>query len=238
MNTATRKKHPIDVHVGKRLRSLRWMRGISQQELGSAVGIKFQQIQKFETGLSRISASRLYELGEALNVPIDYFYAGLKPSKPKPKMPDEGKADKGSDLSIAQIRTEVRRVYPQIQDRLAYMVQLVLEERSKFAILPIPNEPEALAEYEQEDKFLSTMQASLISVHDDLPPLASEEISEVEAEKIKDQLLKLAQLANQAVDYLDRDTGTYGGLYKVGLISGIAALLSIIPGVNFVGGAG
>ena len=49
-------KHPVDVHVGKRVRHRRWMVGMTQQQLGDIVGIKFQQIQKYETGMNRISA--------------------------------------------------------------------------------------------------------------------------------------------------------------------------------------
>ena len=71
-------KHPIDVHVGKRLRHRRWMVGMTQQQLGEKVGIKFQQIQKYETGMNRISASRLYEIAEALEAPVSYFFEGLE----------------------------------------------------------------------------------------------------------------------------------------------------------------
>ncbi len=70
-------KHPIDVHVGKRLRHRRWMAGMTQQQLGDAVGIKFQQIQKYETGMNRISASRLWELSGALGVPVSFFFDGM-----------------------------------------------------------------------------------------------------------------------------------------------------------------
>ena len=70
-------KHPVDVHVGKRIRHRRWMIGMTQQKLGDAVGIKFQQIQKYETGMNRVSASRLWELSNALDVPVSFFFDGL-----------------------------------------------------------------------------------------------------------------------------------------------------------------
>ncbi len=73
-------KHPIDVHVGKRLRHRRWMAGMTQQQLGDAVGIKFQQIQKYETGMNRVSASRLWELSGALGVPVSFFFDGMEDS--------------------------------------------------------------------------------------------------------------------------------------------------------------
>jgi transcriptional regulator with XRE-family HTH domain len=70
-------KHPVDVHVGKRVRHRRWMLGMTQQQLGDRVGIKFQQIQKYETGMNRISASRLWEIAEALNTPVNYFFEDI-----------------------------------------------------------------------------------------------------------------------------------------------------------------
>jgi transcriptional regulator with XRE-family HTH domain len=65
-------KHPIDVHVGKRIRHRRWMVGMTQQQLAGHVGIKFQQIQKYETGMNRVSASRLWDISAALSVPVAY----------------------------------------------------------------------------------------------------------------------------------------------------------------------
>ncbi len=70
-------KHPVDVHVGKRVRHRRWMVGMTQQQLADKVGIKFQQIQKYETGMNRISASRLWDIADALSVPISFFFEGL-----------------------------------------------------------------------------------------------------------------------------------------------------------------
>lgn len=70
-------KHPVDVYVGKRVRQRRWMVGMTQQQLADKVGIKFQQIQKYETGMNRISASRLWDISDALGVPISYFFEGM-----------------------------------------------------------------------------------------------------------------------------------------------------------------
>ncbi|WP_300528078.1 helix-turn-helix transcriptional regulator [Maricaulis sp.] len=67
----------IDLHVGKRLRRRRRLLGLTQQQLAESVGIRFQQIQKYECGANRVSASRLFELAEALDVPVQYFYEGL-----------------------------------------------------------------------------------------------------------------------------------------------------------------
>lgn len=70
-------KHPVDVHVGKRIRHRRWMLGVTQQQLADKVGIKFQQIQKYETGMNRVSASRLWDIADALDVPVAFFFEGL-----------------------------------------------------------------------------------------------------------------------------------------------------------------
>ncbi len=74
---ALKGKHPVDLHVGKRLRHRRWMIGMTQQQLANAVGIKFQQIQKYESGANRVSASRLWDLSQALSVPVSFFFEGL-----------------------------------------------------------------------------------------------------------------------------------------------------------------
>jgi len=71
-------KHPVDVHVGKRIRHRRWMNGTTQQQLAEQVGIKFQQIQKYETGMNRVSASRLWDIARALNVDVSFFFEGLE----------------------------------------------------------------------------------------------------------------------------------------------------------------
>ncbi|MCB6178156.1 helix-turn-helix domain-containing protein [Rhodobacter sp. Har01] len=70
-------KHPVDAHVGKRIRHRRWMVGMTQQQLADKVGIKFQQIQKYETGMNRVSASRLWDIADALGVQISFFFEGL-----------------------------------------------------------------------------------------------------------------------------------------------------------------
>ena len=70
--------HHVDVHVGKRVRHRRWLIGMTQQQLAQQVGIKFQQIQKYETGANRISASRLWDIADALDVPVSFFFAGLE----------------------------------------------------------------------------------------------------------------------------------------------------------------
>lgn len=71
----------IDVLVGQRIRARRYALGISQTELGEAIGVKFQQIQKYETGANRVSASRLWAVAEKLGVDVLYFFEGIRPAE-------------------------------------------------------------------------------------------------------------------------------------------------------------
>ena len=80
----------VDIHVGHRLRQLRTLRGLSQEKLGEAIGLTFQQIQKYERGANRIGASRLFDIAKVLGVEIAYFFE---------EMPD-----KVASLSPRQLR--------------------------------------------------------------------------------------------------------------------------------------
>lgn len=79
----------IDLFVGKRLRHRRRLLGLTQQALAVQIGIRFQQIQKYECGANRVSASRLFELSEALSVPVQHFYEGLSEHDPITGTPDK-----------------------------------------------------------------------------------------------------------------------------------------------------
>ena len=70
--------HPVDNFVGQRIRHRRWMVGMTQQDLAQKVGIKFQQIQKYETGANRVSASRLWDIGKAMEVDVSFFFEGYE----------------------------------------------------------------------------------------------------------------------------------------------------------------
>jgi transcriptional regulator with XRE-family HTH domain len=74
--------HPVDVHVGKRIRQRRLLLKNSQQQLSDQVGVKFQQLQKYEAGKNRVSASRLWDIANVLDVPVSFFFEGLD-AKPK-----------------------------------------------------------------------------------------------------------------------------------------------------------
>src|SRR5476649_1662967 len=69
--------NPIDAQVGNRVRIRRMLIGMSQEKLGDMLGLTFQQVQKYEKGVNRIGAGRLYEIARILGVPIDFFYEGV-----------------------------------------------------------------------------------------------------------------------------------------------------------------
>lgn len=69
--------HPVDTHVGAKVKSRRLMLGLSQEELAKSIGLTFQQVQKYERGTNRISVSRLIDIARALKTPLDYFTDGI-----------------------------------------------------------------------------------------------------------------------------------------------------------------
>ncbi len=113
-------KHAVDAHVGKRIRHQRWMVGMTQQQLAEKVGIKFQQVQKYETGMNRVSASRLWDIADSLGVGIGFFFDGLGGAKPAP-------ADKTADKEAAEL---VRSYYaiPEAQRRRLFDLAKALSE--------------------------------------------------------------------------------------------------------------
>jgi transcriptional regulator with XRE-family HTH domain len=70
----SRKPNPVDIHVGTRVRFRRMLLGMSQEKLGEKLGLTFQQVQKYEKGVNRIGASRLFDLSQVLGVPVQFFY--------------------------------------------------------------------------------------------------------------------------------------------------------------------
>jgi len=88
-------KHPVDAHVGTRIRHQRWVVGMTQQQLAEKIGIKFQQVQKYETGMNRVSASRLWDIAEALGVGVVFFFDGFGGEKlaPSPVTADKEAAE-------------------------------------------------------------------------------------------------------------------------------------------------
>ena len=114
--------NPIDVHVGARIRLRRTLLGVSQEKLAEAIGLSFQQVQKYEKGMSRVSSSRLVDMANALDVPIPYFFdemsaavSGQTPSElMKTKTRPEN--DQEQDPMARRETLELVRYYNRIQD--------------------------------------------------------------------------------------------------------------------------
>ena len=120
--------HPVDQHVGKRIRHRRWLVGMTQQQLADQVGIKFQQIQKYETGANRVSASRLWDIAQSLQVDISFFFEGIEG--------DEAQVEAGvapSDVLSDKEALELLRSYyaiPENQRRRLFDLARVLSDVS------------------------------------------------------------------------------------------------------------
>ncbi len=119
--------HPVDVHVGKRVRHRRWLIGMTQQQLAEQVGIKFQQIQKYETGANRVSASRLWDIADALEVPVSFFFEGLEEQEKR----DDGRTMLPADLMGDKEALDLVRSYyaiPENQRRRLFELARVLSD--------------------------------------------------------------------------------------------------------------
>jgi len=105
---------PVDVHVGHRLRQRRTLLCMSQEKLANAFGVWFQQVQKYERGANRISASRLHLLTKVLDVPITYFFEGLPQTLPERGTPIE--QPEGEERMTSRETLELVRAYYRISD--------------------------------------------------------------------------------------------------------------------------
>jgi transcriptional regulator with XRE-family HTH domain len=119
--------HPVDVHVGKRIRQRRWLVAMTQQQLAERVGIKFQQIQKYETGANRVSASRLWDIADSLDVPVSFFFEGIEPGGESAEKVDNIPADILGDKEALDL---VRSYYaiPENQRRRLFELARVLSD--------------------------------------------------------------------------------------------------------------
>ena len=132
-STGTGKPNPVDVHVGGRLRLRRTLLGMSQEKLGEAIGLTFQQVQKYERGANRVGASRLFDLSRVLDVPVGFFFdemsdevAARSPSQIRGM--SEEIEDFGPDPMIKRETLELVRAYykivdPQVRKRLFEMTK-------------------------------------------------------------------------------------------------------------------
>ena len=109
----------IDLHLGKRLRRRRRLLGLTQQQVAEGVGIRFQQIQKYECGANRISAARLWQLAQVLDVPVNYFYDGLNetPMRRERDGMGESREPRSGDVLVPKETQDLIRAYHQLGER-------------------------------------------------------------------------------------------------------------------------
>lgn len=127
--------NPIDVQVGNRVRIRRMLIGMSQERLGDLLGLTFQQVQKYEKGVNRIGAGRLFEVSRILNVPVDFFYEGLNaPDQPGMREPDASppvmefmSSGEGLQLSLAFMKIKDAKVRKRVLD----LVKSLAEEEEQ-----------------------------------------------------------------------------------------------------------
>ena len=111
------KPNPTDVHVGSRVRLRRTLLGMSQEKLGEAIGLTFQQVQKYERGANRVGASRLFDLSRVLDVPVSYFFEEMAPAGEARPAPGGEGADRGEpDPMLKRETLELVRAYYKIPD--------------------------------------------------------------------------------------------------------------------------
>ena len=125
--------HPVDVHVGRRLKLRRNLLGITQGKLGEAVGLTFQQIQKYERGANRIGASRLYQFSNILDLPVSFFFddmpGDIETRVAEGDIPSDNKNDvmkRGETQELVELYYNVGS--PLLRKRLFEMVKALGEE--------------------------------------------------------------------------------------------------------------
>jgi len=123
---------PVDVHVGKRLRHARLLRGVSQEELGEGIGVSFQAVQKYEQGENRLSASRLFRAAALLEQTVAFFFEDLEPGRPP-----EGATDFSRD-ELDLIRHYRQIASDNVRDHLLQVAKRIseIEESAAGAFVP------------------------------------------------------------------------------------------------------
>jgi len=127
--------NPIDVQVGNRVRIRRMLIGMSQERLGDLLGLTFQQVQKYEKGVNRIGAGRLYEVARILNVPVDFFYEGvgdaprISDAEVAPPVLEFVSSGEGLQLSLAFMKIKDSKVRKRVLD----LVKSLSEEEEQKA---------------------------------------------------------------------------------------------------------
>lgn len=134
---AKKQANPIDIQVGNRVRIRRMLIGMSQERLGDLLGLTFQQVQKYEKGVNRIGAGRLFEVSRILNVPVDFFYEGvaaqltgqpgMAESESSPPVMEFVSSGEGLQLSLAFMKIKDAKVRKRVLD----LVKSLAEEEEQ-----------------------------------------------------------------------------------------------------------
>ena len=133
---------PVDIHVGSRVRQRRQLLGLSQEKLAAALGLTFQQVQKYERGTNRISASRLYAISQALDVPLYYFFEEFDGGMLTP-LGDDPETSL-NDLDVKRDTFQLVRAYLRISD--PHTKRRFFELVKSMARLVSPDENENVAD--------------------------------------------------------------------------------------------
>jgi DNA-binding XRE family transcriptional regulator len=113
-----RSPNPVDIHVGARIRMRRKALGISQERLADSLGLTFQQVQKYERGANRVSASKLYDIARRLKTSVAYFFDGLAdPMQDQPGVGESGSTEFVHDLVMTPEGMELAALFPKIKRR-------------------------------------------------------------------------------------------------------------------------
>lgn len=119
--------HPVDIHVGKLIRATRLAAGFSQEAIAAHCGIKFQQVQKYETGSNRVSCSRLYQIAEILEVTPEFFFKGL--GRTNAKDTDAVTSIFGADKRSYRLLRLFQTMTPDAQDVILSTAQVLSGEQ-------------------------------------------------------------------------------------------------------------
>ncbi|ANP90134.1 helix-turn-helix domain-containing protein [Rhizobium leguminosarum] len=124
--------HPVDLHVGQQIRIRRMQSNVSLGDLGAGIGVSLQQVQKYESGKNRVSASMLYELANCLRIPVSKFFEGL----PDPEASQDQQLTTEIDERIAYISTaegrrlieDIRLLPPRVRSRVVALISSIVDE--------------------------------------------------------------------------------------------------------------
>jgi transcriptional regulator with XRE-family HTH domain len=120
----------VDGHVGERIRMRRTEVGLTQEQLAGVISISYQQVQKYETGANRVSAGRLFEIGKALGVGVDYFFEGCEFSAPELALPHGGH----NRAAIELVRNFLELKDDTLRSAVATLLRTLKESQDRKAV--------------------------------------------------------------------------------------------------------